>query len=417
VTNHLGPDRPYPERVEPLPRHLDAVTAEWLSGVLNHRYPGTVVEAIDVVECKNSHTTKLRLRWKLNDAARAAGLPERVCLKANWSGLRTGLICEREARFYHLVSDGLGPQVPTAYFADWDDDGRGNGLVIMEDLADADGRFGASDDHLGIDEVAAALTSLAEIHAARWADPGLDSWAWLPRSMGTENDTEQVAQYWNYIWFNLHDPAYRAVVPAWVYEQPEMLHHALDELSAWEMQLDGPRCLVHGDAHQGNAFLRADGTRVWLDWQLVRNGSPWRDVSYFLINSLTIAERQVADRDLVEHYRNALVAMGAEGVPDRNEAWQRFIRWPAYGAQAWLGNVNQWGQHSGAEMVLRQFAALTDYDTVWLLTNGKTPRRRFVPGEGAYPLAPALRDEMARRLAAIDHRPIAVSGSEPRHLG
>ena len=396
----LGSDRPYPDRTDFLPRHLDDVTPEWLTGVLAHRYPGIVVHHFDEVECKNSHTTKLRVRLDLNEVGKAAGIPEHVCLKANWSGLRTGMICEREARFYHLIGEGLEAPVPHAYFADWDDDGRGNGLVMMEDLAISPGAFGASDDHLGVDGVAAGLESLAQVHGAMWADPRLDRWAWLQRSMGTDNDTEQVRDYWNYIWFNLHDRAYEAVVPSWVYDTPEVMHHALDELAAWELALPGPRCLVHGDAHQGNSFLRADGERVWVDWQLVRSGSPWRDVSYFLVNSLTVEERRSADRDLIEQYRQQLVATGAEGVPDRDEAWQRCLRWPAYGTQAWLGNVNQWGQQSGADMVERQFAALADYDTIALLTAGQQPRRTFVPGDGAYPLAPALRDEMARRTTA-----------------
>jgi hypothetical protein len=78
-------------------------------------------------------------------------------------------------------------------------------------------------------------------------------------------------------------------------------------------------------------------------------------------------------------------------VPTRDEAWEQFVRWPAYGTQAWLGNVNQWGQSSGVEMVRRHFAASDDYDTVGLLTRGRSPRRRFVPGEGAYRLSRELR--------------------------
>jgi hypothetical protein len=401
----LGLDRPYPSRSTPLPRRLRDVTAAWLTATLALRYPGIEVLGFDEVECRNSHTTKLRVRLDLNDAGRAAGIPEHVCLKANWSGLRTGLICEREARFYQLVGEGLSAPVPRSYFADWDDDGRGNGLVVMEDLALSPGAFGASGDHLGVDAVADGLESLARVHVALWADPRLQQWSWLPRSMGTDNDTEQVRDYWNYIWFNLTDPDYRAVVPSWVYDSPQLMHHALDELAAWELGLPGPRCLVHGDAHQGNSFVRDTGERVWVDWQLVRSGSPWRDVSYFLVNSLTVAERRAADRDLVEHYRSQLLAAGVEGVPDRDEAWQRFIRWPAYGAQAWLGNVNQWGQDSGVEMVHRQFTALADYDTVALLTAGRSAPRRFIPGEGAYSLAPSLRDEMARRSAAIREEP------------
>jgi hypothetical protein len=396
----LGAGRPYPARTERLPWRLEDVTHAWLTSVLANKYPGIVVHGFDVVELKQSHTTKLRVRLDLNDVGRAAGIAEQVCLKANWSGLRTGLICEREAHFYHLISEGLECPVPTAYYADWDGDGGGQGVVMMEDLAVSPGAFGGSGDELGVDGVAGGLESLAMVHAALWGDPRLVSFDWLAPSMGTANDTEQVIEYWQYIWFNLTDPEYESVVPRWVYETPEVMNHALDELSVFERGLPRPSCLVHGDAHQGNSFLRASGERVWVDWQLVRKGSPWRDVSYFLVSCLPVDERRRVDRDLVEHYRQRLLATGAEGVPSRDEAWQQFIRWPAYGTQAWLGNINQWGQRSGVEMVKRHFAAAEDYDTVGLLTGGKRPRRPFVPGEGALGLAPELQEQLDARLSA-----------------
>jgi hypothetical protein len=375
----------------PLPRRFEDVTPLWLTGLMSTRYPGIEVLGFDVVEVKSSHTTKVRLRWDLNAVGRAAGLPEHVCLKANWSGMSTGQITEREAHFYHLIRERLTFPVPLSYFAAWDTDGSGNGIAIMEDLALSPGRFGASTDRLGVDAIATGLETLAVIHGAMWGSAALDEADWLPRSMGTDNDSEQVIQYWNYIQYNLDNPAYRAVVPAWVDERPELMHHALDELSAYELDLRGPRCLVHGDAHQGNSFVRDDGQRVWLDWQLVRSGSPWRDVNYFLITGLTIEERRAADRDLVEHYRQRLLATGARGVPSSDEAWQQFMRWPAYGTQAWLGNINQWGQSDGAEMVARFFAASDDYDTISLLTAGKPPRRPFTPGQGAYRLPRSVR--------------------------
>ncbi len=99
------------------------------------------------------------------------------------------------------------------------------------------------------------------------------------------------------------------------------------------------------------------------------------------------------------HYRQRLMATGAIGVPDRGEAWQQFMRWPAYGTQTWLGNINQWGQRNGVEMVKRQFAASDDYDTVDLLTRGKLPPRSFTPGEGALGLAPTLQKQLDARLA------------------
>ena len=393
----LGGDRPYLARTARLPRRLDDLDAQWLTALLANRYPGIEVRDLEIVEVKSSHTTKVRLRLDLNEIGRNAGIPEHVCIKPNWSGMHTGEICEREARFYHLLRDGLEFPVPNAYYADWDDDGKGNGIVVMEDLALSPGAFGLSDDHLGVDAVATGLETLARVHGEMWADPRLLTWDWLAQNMSTDNDTEQVVQYWNYIWFNLTDPDYEAVVPKWVYETPEFMNHALDELSAYERELPGPRCLVHGDAHQGNSFLRADGQRVWVDWQLVRKGSPMRDVEYFVVSSLTVEERRSADRDLVEHYRQALIATGADPVLSREEAWQQFMRWPAYGSQAWLGNINIWGQSSGAEMVNRHFAASEDYDTVGLLTKGRAPRRILVPGEGAYRLPRMLQQQLDER--------------------
>jgi hypothetical protein len=395
----LGADRPYPARSERLPRTLEQVTPAWLSQELALKYPGIVVRNFEVVETKNSHTTKLRVNLDLNEVGVRAGIPAQVCLKANWSGLRTGLIAEREARFYHLIGEGLACPVPRSWFADWDGDGNGNGVVMMEDLTVSPGAFGASDDHLGVDLVADGLASLALVHGALWADPRLDAFDWLAPSMGTDNDTEQVIEYWEYIWFNLTQPEYEQVVPSWVYDRAETMQHVLDELAAFELALPGPRGLVHGDSHQGNSFLRGNGERVWVDWQLVRKGSPWRDVCYFLVSSLTVEERRANDRDLVEDYRQRLLATGAAGVPDRDEAWRQYTLWPAYGTQAWLGNINQWGQRNGVEMVKRHFTAAEDYDTVAQLTAGKRPRRSFIGGQGALPLAPALQEQLTARLA------------------
>ena len=238
---------------------------------------------MSVVEIKNSHTTKLRLDLDLNDVGLAAGFPRHVCLKSNWSeGFESGDICELEARFYHLMRNQLSAPVPKTYYADWDGDGGGRGIVIMEDLGSVPGEFGHSSHHLGVDGVAKGLETLAVLHGALWASPLLDEQAWLQSSMDTPVDTDQLLRMYNYWTLNLRKPAYQAILPKWIYETPELFAQAYDELAAFEREQTTPRCLVHGDAHQGNSFLRASGERVWHDWQLVRKGRPWRDLTYFM---------------------------------------------------------------------------------------------------------------------------------------
>ena len=396
----MTPARPYPARHGRLPRHLHEVTPQWLTSVLRNRYPGIEVLGMTVVEVRNGHTTKLRVALELNGIGVAAGIPRQVCLKSNWSeGFESGDICELESRFYHLMRDQLQAPVTRAYFADWDGDGGGRGVVMMEDLAAADGAFGHSTHRLGVDGVARGLESLAVLHGALWDSPLLREQAWLPVSMDTPVDTEQLLRMFNYIALNLAKPDYQAVLPRWILDTPALFAQAFDDLAEFARTQPGPRCLVHGDSHQGNSFLRAkgeasneaSGERVWHDWQLVRQGQPWRDVTYFMLGALTVEERRASADALLRHYREALAATGARDVPDQDAAWAHFRRWPVYGMQSWLGNVDRWGQ-SGLPMVERFFAAAEDMDTIALLTAGKTPRRRVKLGEGARPVTPDLRD-------------------------
>ncbi len=385
-------DRPYPARQGRLPRNLDEITPAWLTGLLTNRYPGVVVESFEVVEIKNSHTTKLRLALELNAAGRAAGIPRHVCLKSNWSeGFESGDICELEARFYYFMRDQVSAPLPGSYYADWDGDGGGRGIVVMEDLAAAPGEFGNSSHHLGVDGVAKGLESLATLHGALWDSPLLEAQTWLKTSMDTPVDTDQLLRMYNYIALNLPKPGYQAFLPKWINETPELFSHAYDELTAFEMEQTSPRCLVHGDSHQGNSFLRANGVRVWHDWQLVRKGRPWRDITYFMLGALTIEERRASARDLIGHYRDALAATGAQGVLDKDAAYEQVRRWPVYGMQAWIANVDQWGQ-GGMHITERFFAAAEDFDTINLLTRGKTPRRKVTLGEGAREIASGLRE-------------------------
>ena len=88
VTSRTGAPslRGYPSRTEPLPRAFEKVDATWLTRTLQNRYPELVVEAMKVEQFVGSHTTKVRIKVDLNVAGKAAGVPDHLCLKSNWSG-------------------------------------------------------------------------------------------------------------------------------------------------------------------------------------------------------------------------------------------------------------------------------------------------------------------------------------------
>jgi hypothetical protein len=356
-------DRPYPQRTEKLPARVDEVDAAWLTRLLQNRYPGLVVENMRVVKIINTHTTKMRLALDFNRVGRDAGIPRQVCLKCNWSGdFHNVDITELEARFYHYIRDSLHIPAPECYYADWDPE-DGQGIVVMEDLELKGGEFGQSLQHTGVDGVARALQGLARLHGAWWGSPKLDAQAWLPGSMQTPVDSDQLKIMWKYVQINMANPAFRKVISPWVLDDPQRFVRAYEALVRFERSQSGPCCVVHGDCHLGNSYRRPDGERIWLDWQLVRKGRPWRDLTYFMVGSLTIEERRKSERALHKHYRDALVATGAQGVADLDEIFEHYRRWIIYGQQAWIANMDQWGQN-GLPMNERFFTAGEDLETL-----------------------------------------------------
>jgi hypothetical protein len=71
--------------------------------------------------------------------------------------------------------------------------------------------------------------------------------------------------------------------------------------------------LCHGDLHRNNVQLRADGQLVIFDWQMVECGNPLRDVSYWMVMSLTTPQRRAQQKQLLRLYHQTLLGEGVTG--------------------------------------------------------------------------------------------------------
>jgi hypothetical protein len=363
---------PYPGRKELLPWSRDAVDAAWLTRLVQNKYAGVVAESLEPVQLFDSHTTKWRIKVGWNAAGKAQGLPENLCLKSNWSGAFNDVdICALEARFYYFLADKMLCPTAKCYYADWDADGRGQGIVLLEDLIDRGGKFGHSTQFPGVEGLRTALDGLAKLHGGLWDSPLITEQAapWLQTSMYTAVDYDQVRIMWHWIGENLKEPNFRALAPKHYLDDPRRVEVAMDRLTEFEKGFAAPHCIILGDCHQGNTYILPDGQRLWLDWQLVRRGRPWRDLTYFMIGALTIEERRQNERDLLAYYRDRLVATGAQNVIGLDEIWEQYRRWVIYGIQAWVANMDSWGQN-GLPMNERFFAAGEDLGT-WKLLLGE----------------------------------------------
>lgn len=361
--------RPYPARTEKLPTTMDNVNAAWLSKMMSYKYPGVVANSMETVELLNSHTTKWRIKVDWNAAGKAAGLPPHLCMKANWSGMFSNVdIHALEARFYHFMAHEMKVPTATCYYADWDDDGSAHGLVILEDLNQRGGKFGHSTQDNSVDLIAENLEGLAQLHGSLWDSDKISvaNAPWLQTQMDTPIDSDQVRIMWSWLQENLKDPNFCAIAPQHYIDDPHSIERAYDRLGEIERGLKAPYCIALGDCHQGNTYLLPNGERLWLDWQLVRRGRPWRDLTYFTVGSLTIDERRAHHKDLVKQYREHLIATGAQGVPSFDDIWEQIRIWVMYGIQAWAANMDSWGQN-GLPMNERFFCAAEDYGTWKLL--------------------------------------------------
>lgn len=360
--------RPYPSRSTPLPKGRFRPDAKWLGELMANKYPGLVAESLDITRVLDSHTTKVMVDVTWNAVGRAAGLPGKLVIKTNWSGDFDNVdICALEARCYHFLTEKL--IVPTAkcYYADWDDNGSGEGIIVLEDLSDRGGRFGTSMDVNTLDQLRLAVRDVARLHGGLWDSPLItpDAAPWLPTSMDVPVDYDQLRIMWRWLPQNLANSEFRAIAPASFLEKPEILHTAYDNLTAFERAFEAPYCVILGDCHQGNTYVLPSGERMWMDFQLVRRGRPWRDLTYFLVGMMSVEDRRRHHRDLLAIYREELIKTGATGVPSLDEIWELTRRWVIYGVQAWVVNLDAWGQ-KGLHMNERFFSAAADYDS-WAL--------------------------------------------------
>lgn len=333
--------RGYPGRTERLPLTFDAITPDWLTNLLQQEYPGVIVSGMRLLGEIKGHTSKARYAIERNQAAIDAGLPEQICLKANLTGdPLSSNACVNEARFYRLFGGVFDLPAPQCFFADWDDDAQGEqGLILLEDMVPLGGEFGTSGQSLTEEAMARALTELARLHGTTWNSPELDRQDWL--LLGTAPTTAG-DDYWSlmrdYVGRHNEKPEHLAVLPAWASSNPQNMYTAFQQLCAREVADGSPLCLVHGDAHIGNSYLRPDGARMWFDWQIVRKGRPWRDVTYFMVGSLDTEQRRKSERTLIRHYCDEMARQGV--ALDYDAAWDDYRRWIVWGLIAWHLNIN-----------------------------------------------------------------------------
>lgn len=310
-----------------LPTRLEEITADWLTQALRRRAPETEVRSVEIDAPIWGTATKAFLRVDYRRRS-PDGPPEALCLKGGFDdGMRAvaGLGYRIESMFYRDIASTLGDAVPRCWFADEDEAGN-QGLVIVDDLRAAGARFGSPDDRYGVDQVSAALETLAGLHGASWNRAGPGALRWL--SVGSQLFRPVVRGFLS--------PAHWATYIE--LEQTRSFDDALRDRKRveravyhlWGLDDADVLAVSHGDPHPRNTYLLDDGRLRFLDWQTTCL-APWADdLAYFLVGILDIPARREHETSLLRHYLGALAAGGGPVVAF-DDAWLAYRRHHLHG--------------------------------------------------------------------------------------
>lgn len=294
----------------------EVLSPAWLTSAL-----GLPVRSVEVVETIKTVATKVRFR-----AADRA-----YCVKGLFGDgpLAPGLarIAQTEASFYRDLADTAGVNTTRCRHVGIDTE-SGHGLVIMDDVVAAGGRFLTALDPYSPEQALASLDQLAALHANHWGGRNLGGHGWLRHRLAdlAESPLRTVGELQALIDDPRGDPLPDAIKDA------ERVTRALGALVRFT---EGhATTLVHGDAHAGNLFVLRGATSL-IDWQLLQRANWGLDVAYHLGAVLSVEDRRAAERDLLDHYLARLAARGV-AAPGRDEAWRIYRASVVYGYYLWV---------------------------------------------------------------------------------
>lgn len=206
-----------------------------------------------------------------------------------------------EVAAYTRLGDDIADLRPQVYGAASDPE-TGRSIVIMEDLADSDARFGDVASGCTADEAAAVVTALARLHGRFWESGRFagDLAEFTPPSARSVTWGPHTSRLLVLLPRRYHD-----VVTKQVRTDSRILRARRWPVAAALRNF--PLTMLHGDTHRGNICFVGDRP-ILFDWQTAVQGPGLKDVAYFTSTSLDPDLRRAIERDLLTEYLDVLSA-------------------------------------------------------------------------------------------------------------
>lgn len=268
-----------------------------------------------------------------------------------------------EVSFYREAAPHLRVRHPHCYLAALSDSGE-EFTLLLEDLSPA--KQGDQIKGCTVQQARAAILNLAGLHAPLWCDSSLHDMNWLLPN-GAEHAEISAAFY--------RDATAKFIDHYTLSDETvAVLKDFADHSQTWWERPALPFALLHGDYRLDNLMFgdsAGEPSVVAVDWQSCTLGNPLRDVAFMTVTGLSVADRRLAEHDLVREYWCALDAFGIKGY-DSDQCWQDYrhsiFHAPlvtVFGASA--AKSSERGDRMFTVMAERSASAITDLDALSLL--------------------------------------------------
>jgi hypothetical protein len=304
-----------------LPRSYEAITPEWLTAILCSDVPNARVSRFSLDRANDGFTNRRRIYVEYNDVGKRALLPASVFCKA-CHDLASRVYCgisgagENEVNFYNHLRDRLDIEAPRALFARCDPESK-NYIIVMRDLLDAE--FFQIDTEIDLPRASRMMAVLSKFHGTFY-DPA--ELALAERYFG------KFSELWSSTMpLGMEGRSKNGFASAEQVIPPRLFANADKIWGATQASIkrhdDVPRTLTHADGHLKNWYLTSGDKLGLHDWQSPSTGHWSRDVAYAICTSLSVENRRLWERELLETYIDELHAAGGPKVAF-NIAWRDY---------------------------------------------------------------------------------------------
>jgi hypothetical protein len=300
-----------------VPRTLDQLTPEWLSGALGAEVVDARVTPIAEGEGFMGRLGRVALTYAGGAEGPATVVAKLPTDEPGAVALGQMLqVWEREARFYLELAPALPVRTPRCYYADGDH-ASAIFAILLEDLSP----YTCGDQLRGATaaQAEAAVQWLARFHAAESGGGHAAGMEWLPATATSPM-------------YQSLGPVLEAVFPSFVEKfgallPPDTAGWVERMVPRWGASMQEqwlPPTLVHADFRVDNLFFDGD-TVIALDWQAIALGEGLYDLAYFLGGSVPTPLRRQVERDLVAAYGRTMRELGVD-VPGDDELFVQYRR-------------------------------------------------------------------------------------------